>query len=274
MGVDQKISMGKMSLPQAYKKMHEHPADAPDKIIKQKVRKDGIRETGEHKCCNWGCDQSYEPDRNDHKKCLHHPGRFEFGSEQGLWPEGWTCCRKAWDEEGCTYGNHRGYPVGSQLKFCIAHGEPNPKGKYPDSFCGKAFILDGDNEPCGIHPGNFTVKNKKSGEGVWSCCGEEDFKAAPCQEGGAHVHAEWPEEDAKKYFFDKPVKYPKSGEVQGYQNDFELYGRFSGFFRTPTPYVPKNSRRGGPSVTPDEQKKLDAKTRYCLNWACTKQYKN
>lgn len=49
------------------------------------------------KCQNWGCDKEYMADRNDKKDCNHHHGRFEFGSEQGLWPEGWTCCRKEWD---------------------------------------------------------------------------------------------------------------------------------------------------------------------------------
>lgn len=47
----------------------------------------------EMKCINWGCDMEYMGDRNNRKECKHHPGRFEFASEQGLWPEGWTCCR-------------------------------------------------------------------------------------------------------------------------------------------------------------------------------------
>ena len=56
------------------------------------------------------------------------------------------------------------------------------------------------------------------------------------------------------------------------KTDFELYGRFSGFFRTPTPYVPKNPSRP-PQLTADEQKKLDQKDRFCLNWACGKIFK-
>lgn len=60
-------------------------------------------------CANNGCDSEYNFDKNDKGACTHHPGRFEFGSEQGLWPEGWTCCRKAWDEMGCSKGYHRGY---------------------------------------------------------------------------------------------------------------------------------------------------------------------
>ena len=44
-------------------------------------------------CTNWGCTKDFYADRNDKKVCVHHPGRFEFGSEHGLWGEGWTCCR-------------------------------------------------------------------------------------------------------------------------------------------------------------------------------------
>jgi len=56
------------------------------------------------------------------------------------------------------------------------------------------------------------------------------------------------------------------------KTDFELYGRFSGFFRSPKPYVPKNPPRP-PQLTADEEKKLGMKDRYCLNWACRKIYK-
>jgi hypothetical protein len=112
----------------------------PEKILKQTlIAKQKNLESMEMKCSNWGCDQDYLSDRNDKKNCKHHPGRFEFGSEQGLWPEGWTCCRREWDAEGCTFGVHRGYPKNNLIKFCLNHGEPNPKFKYPDSFCGKPF---------------------------------------------------------------------------------------------------------------------------------------
>ena len=61
----------------------------------------------------------------------------------------------------------------------------------------------------------------------------------------------------KKYFFDKPLKnVADTWKSSSAKTDFELYGRFSGFFRTPTPYVPKNPSRP-PTLTADEQKKLD-----------------
>lgn len=51
-----------------------------------------------------------------------------------------------------------------------------------------------------------------------------------------------------------------------------MYGRFSGFFRTPTPYISKNPSRP-PQMSADEEKKANNTDRYCLNWACKKMYK-
>lgn len=41
---------------------------------------------------------------------------------------------------GCRMGHHKGVPKDAPMKFCINHGDPNPKSIYPDSFCGKTFI--------------------------------------------------------------------------------------------------------------------------------------
>jgi len=43
-------------------------------------------------------------------------------------------------------------------------------------------------------------------------------------------------------------------------------------FRRVKEYVPSNPGRP-PAVSADEEKKLKNKDRYCLNWACTKVYK-
>lgn len=109
----------------------------------------------EMKCANWGCDRTFFGDRNTKKECQYHWGKFEFGSERGLWPGGWTCCRSAYDEPGCRFGIHRGFPITSQIKQCINHGEQHITQKknkrtgefeevstYPDSFCGKSFIYN------------------------------------------------------------------------------------------------------------------------------------
>lgn len=235
------------------------------------------------KCYNIGCTKDYLSDKNADKNCMHHPGRYDFGSELGMWPEGWTCCRKEWDAPPCTLGFHRGHPKQAFIKYCINHGEQNPDSHYPDGFCGRPFIWkeptkkgeEGNDEACLIHPGYFKLRNRKTGEGVWSCCHGESRETAPCAED-RHKFAEWPDEEAKKYFYDRPVKYP--GEITAKGNfgkgDFEIYGRYSGFYRKSTiiRYEPKNPGRPT-NLSADEEKKIIMKDRYCLNWACRKIYK-
>jgi hypothetical protein len=119
-------------------------------------------------------------------------------------------------------GIHRGVPKNAPAKQCINHGEQNPYSIYPDSFCGKTFIpvqkkpewkrtaADDDEESgkmqCLIHSGYLRV-NKITKEKRWSCCGEDGEEAPPCSEG-THKMAEWPEEEAKLYFYNKPIVTP------------------------------------------------------------------
>jgi hypothetical protein len=56
---------------------------------------------------------------------------------------------------------------------------------------------------CCIHSGYLKV-NKISKTFKWSCCEEEDPNAPPCSEL-KHNSADWPEEEAKLYFYNKPV---------------------------------------------------------------------
>jgi len=162
---------------------------------------------------------------------------------------------------GCQVGFHRGHPKESQLKFCLHHGEPNPDSKYPDSFCGKPFLYKDTGkkgggeilteEPCLFHSGHYKVSNPKTGDGRWTCCNEDAKDAKPCREEH-HYFAEWPDEDAKKYFFDKPLKNPSTQwKEKQTKTDFELFGRYSGYFRQPEPYVEKNPGRP-PQLSPDE----------------------
>jgi hypothetical protein len=120
------------------------------------------------------------------------------------------------------------------------------------------------------------VKNKKSGEGVWSCCRAEEKEAVGCVQG-THKFANYPDEEAKKYFFDKHLKHPSHNWLRSKETntktDFELYGRFCGFFRTPAPYKPKNPRKRVAQLSADEEKKLLLKDKICLNWACGKIFK-
>ena len=50
-----------------------------------------------------------------------------------------------------------------------------------------------------------------------------------------------------------------------------MYGRFSGVYRDPKPYDFK--LKGGPTMSAEDERKANAKDRYCLNWACRKIYK-
>ena len=109
-------------------------------------------------------------------------------------------------------GVHRGQNKNRQIKFCLNHGEHNPKSVYPDSYCGKPYIVDVSGKPidddkCTFHSGYFRVKNKRSGDGVWTCCQSDEREGAGCTES-VHKTAEYPDEDAKKLFFDKPLKNP------------------------------------------------------------------
>ncbi len=110
MEIEQNICRERYNFPK-YKDAHSHPCDMPDKVVKQPSNeKEQISSDVTLLCSNWGCADEYTGDRNNKNACLHHPGRFEFGSERALWPDGWSCCRKPWDEPGCRKGYHRGCP--------------------------------------------------------------------------------------------------------------------------------------------------------------------
>jgi len=36
----------------------------------------------------------------DKKQFSFHPGTFDFG-KKGFWSDGWKCCGRAWNDEGC-----------------------------------------------------------------------------------------------------------------------------------------------------------------------------
>jgi len=164
----------------------------------------------------------------------------------------------------------------------LNHGEPNPKSVYPDSFCGKPFTVDAhgkinDDEPCKYHTGHYIVKNKKSGDGIWSCCQAEEREGSACTES-SHRFVNYPDEEAKKYFFDRHLKNPsdnwKRSKDKQIKTEFEIYGRFCGYFRKPVAYIPKNPKKPKVHLTADEEKKLNVKDKFCLNWACGKIFKN
>jgi hypothetical protein len=96
-------------------------------------------------CKNWGCGAFYEHSKNKSLvQCNHHPGVYQFGSKcvrfiplskvyrpdpelstkyKGYWPASWTCCRKTWEQEGCTSGIHNGRVLnGNAQAQCLNHG--------------------------------------------------------------------------------------------------------------------------------------------------------
>lgn len=69
------------------------------------------------------------------------------------------------------------------------------------------------------------------------------------------------------------MKYPSSEKKEvDNRTDFEKWGRFSGYFRKNLPYQPKNPGRPA-QLSGDDEKKMNAKEKYCLNWACGKKFK-
>jgi len=95
----------------------------------------------------------------------------------------------------------------------LNHGEPNPKSVYPDSYCGKPYVIDAsgkmfdEDSKCVTHSGYFKVLNKRTGDGVLTCCRSDEREGAGCVEG-THKTAEFPDEEAKKLFFDMPLRNP------------------------------------------------------------------
>ena len=117
---------------------------------------------------HWGCGETFTGNTNKEKHCRFHPGRFEFGSVKGWWPEGWSCCREPWESLGCTAGFHGGIPASEQTFLCINYGEVGPDKIYPDSFCGSRFSAKKPGG-CSIHTG-YLNKNK-----IWTCCNRNQF---------------------------------------------------------------------------------------------------
>lgn len=256
-------------IPKPEPEMHEHPMDMPETVRKQSliVKRAKALTDRVMVCKNWACGREYPEDRNEKNSCKYHPGVYQFGSRHGLWPESWTCCRSEWESAGCRLGKHKGEPKESFTRLCNNHGEPNPDSIYPDSFCGKPFRLGvkkqdwqmtaEDKEAllqCRVHSGYLKV-DKRAGTAEWTCC-NEDASAPPCSEG-EHKFSDFPEEEAKKYFYDKPLKpIGDFGSQNMYASEYEQYGRFCGIFREAKQYVDKNPPEK-PHISRDEQKKLD-----------------
>ena len=183
---------------------HEFPAELSEKAekIKQKLleKKPEFKideERTKFYCTNNGCNKIFVKKENIPKACLYHPGVYQFGTYNALWPECWTCCEGKWNSPGCTQGLHKEVLLQDRLMLCLNHGELNNKG-YPDSVCG-TWYTERSNQGCKYHSGH--IERHK-----YTCC-EQSEDSPGCVEG-PHETAKYPEEKAKLYFYPKYVKNP------------------------------------------------------------------
>ncbi|CAD8086496.1 unnamed protein product [Paramecium sonneborni] len=216
---------------------HDHPCNVPDK--QEKSEKGEAQLAGmDFICKNWGCGQPFKYDStpNGIKTCKHHPGRYEFGSKHGLWPECWTCCGKKWEAEGCRLAYHKGVPEKDFYNICINVGPLDSKTGYPEGTCGMRF-QDGDSSECKYN-------------------------------SGTHQAAKWPDPAAKVYFVQKIHTNPAQKEKETQPNkNIQLR---PDVFRETKPYnefINKDRQRQMKLI--ETEKEL----RTCTNWACGKQYR-
>lgn len=267
--------------PEPHDDSHTNALSMPEEVKRIKINK----ETGEKEyepdtlmcCLNWTCGKQYKFGKNKKNCCRYHPGRWEFGSIHGLWPENWTCCRRVWNEPGCARGRHKGLPYNHMPRKCVNRGEINPATKQPDSICGRTFPDPAscgkkyvpDATACKYHSGYRVFRPPNIYE--WSCCQAEADISGPdasyCVES-EHRCVEWPEEEAKIYFVTKSVLNPGLSNVRS--SSVPLFQRTAMTSRFFNPDIK-------PYIDPYQKKKmneaLNAEPRYCLNWACESTFK-
>eukprot|EP01016_Furgasonia_blochmanni_P043743 TRINITY_DN5984_c0_g2_i3.p1 TRINITY_DN5984_c0_g2~~TRINITY_DN5984_c0_g2_i3.p1 ORF type:complete len:546 (+),score=119.87 TRINITY_DN5984_c0_g2_i3:764-2401(+) len=257
---------------------HEFPANVPERqaVVAKKSEKPKIENGTQMICLNWTCGKTFSYDDNPmnvRSNCRHHPGRYEFGSIHGLWPESWTCCRRAWNAPGCRMGKHRGVPLANRLRLCLNHGDVNPRTEKPDSACGKAYPESNPGE-CKFHKGYLYV-DRVTKIATWTCCSQEQtekFTAESCYDAGNHEFAEWPDEKAKLYFVSKAIVNPglyRDKELKDL-NSWKNRATFTRYFVKTIAYQEYEN----PNLKALKKKMAtEEEERYCLNWACEKSYK-
>lgn len=151
-------------------------------------------------CLHNGCGATFTQNQNGPKACRFHPGVYQFGSVKALWPECWTCCEKGWAEPGCCEGEHHGVLFEKRIMLCLNHGQCNPRTGHPDSACGSWYTADSE-EGCKYHSGYYDRR-----KGQFTCCGGSE-DGPGCQEG-THKTLNYPEEEAKLYFYPKELNNP------------------------------------------------------------------
>ena len=90
-------------------------------------------------CLNWTCRKVFKGKDNHKRACKCHPGKWDFGysgqkvsqaaggmdPDELLWKPHWTCCRRGWEEEGCTRTFHKG-------QFLDEYNKEPRKYEWPD----------------------------------------------------------------------------------------------------------------------------------------------
>ena len=242
---------------------HEFPAELSEKAEKiksERLKKNPEIKTDEERtkffCTNNGCNKIFVQKENVKNACHYHPGVYQFGSYNGLWPECWSCCEGKWESKGCKVGQHNGILEEKRIMLCLNHGELNSKG-FPDSVCGKWYTkrsIDG----CKYHSGH--IRN-----GQFTCCGQGPENPG-CVEG-SHNTAIYPDEKARLYFYPKTIHNPgiKSEKV----SVSELIKRCF-YFKEVVKYPDYKQ------LNEEKIKRLDKESdmfKQCLNIGCNKKFK-
>ena len=247
---------------------HELPATLSEKG--EKIKQSLLTKKPEEKidqertvffCTNNGCNKEYVEKNNKSHSCKYHRGVYQFGSYNGYWPECWSCCEGKWDSPGCTEGKHRGVLLENRLMLCVNHGDQLEEGVPPDSVCGTWYTkrsIDG----CKFHSGHLE-------KGVFTCCqGGADSEG--CQQG-QHRTAQYPEPEAKLYFYPKILSNPGVKLEKG-QKPLTTADQIKacGFFKRVVEYPFEKEAFKKNADRIQNEKQLD---RRCLNIGCKRKYK-
>ena len=260
------------------KKCHEYPAP-PLEEIAEKIKQKVLAKIPEQKidpertkyfCEHHGCNKEFVHNHNGKRSCRYHPGVYQFGSYNGTWPECWTCCEGKWDSPGCKVGPHsEDVLLEKRLMLCVNHGEVNPNTGHPDSACGTWFT-ERSTEGCKYHSGHLE-------KGQYTCCGSGEGSSG-CVEG-EHKTANYPEPEAKLYFYpkllDNPgLKYEKKEKKEGDDQPKNITAELiksCGYFKEIVEYPDYKKLDKERKDRIEREKELD---RYCFNWGCGKTYKD
>ena len=245
---------------------HDFPAEMNENaekirkiVFKKKTNSKIDPERTKFFCTNNGCNKEFVQKDNNKKACHYHPGVYQFGSYNGLWPECWSCCEQKWGSKGCKEGLHKGILLEKRLMLCLNHGDLNQNG-YPDSVCG-VWYTSRSIEGCKYHGGHIE-------KGKFTCCGQGS-DAPGCIEG-SHSTSTYPDEKARLYFYPKSINNPglKYDKNRIILKTPELIKK-CGYFKNAIEYPDFKK------LKEEKEKRIDKESvmeRQCLNVGCNMKY--